>query len=312
MACYVLLAGAVLPIGVALPASAAVSAAVPATWGITRLSVHVDVEADGVLQVTETIDYDYSSSGFPLVRVVRLRQPSTGHPDVPASRRGIDRVWEVFDVSASSLTGANADLELNEWDPWLPPVVWSGTDGWDSRRLELHIKVGKPLPYISLPAKADKFPSRPETFLLRYRVRGAMDRVSDGYELNWPVNLRGNESEVTGEIKARLTAPGQLISASCAADHYDDAWLPGPCKTSKTAREARFATAPVEKGHAVMEIAARLPSTGLAGGGAMFDESPTPRAVRIRQYLVGAAILVALAIVAVWYRRRSAAPRPTA
>lgn len=151
----------------------------PGSVAVTRVTAQYDIRPDGGLDVTETIDYDYGESGRPLDRVVQLRRPDDAGLDASVDDRGTDRVWEVSDIAATDPDGNPVPRRTKELDPNLPPLTSTGIDGWDTRLSDLRIQLGERLPY--LPGAR-----RETTFILKYRVHGALDEVPGGYELKWP------------------------------------------------------------------------------------------------------------------------------
>ncbi len=285
----------------------------PGGAGIVRLSADYDLKADGTLEVTETIDYNYGHLGYPLARVIQVRRPATDDLGTSVKTPGTDRIWKVFDVTATDSAGAKVAVDLREMDPLLPPLTATGIDGWNSRLSDLHIKVGDPLPYVTVHA-GDKPVTRLARFTVRYKVRGALERTSGGYELNWPDRRRlasGEQLDYIGVpvVDTRLTTPSDPISPSCAG--YRDAvgdWAVTPCSTSKkTARETVFTNGQQE---ATMTVAAAVPGDAFAERAALYDDSPAPVSAWTRWLLVGAMVVAFLAVIVIWRQRAVRDSRP--
>lgn len=234
------------------------AAAAPAEHRLVpKMSAVYEVTADGVLHATETIDFAFGEqtySGF-CHRQLPVRQPATGSPYRPADllNRGDDRVWRVSAVTASTPAGANLDVRLREFDPQNQAEEM----GFESRRRELCVEIDDP----------DKAHLGRVSYVLRYEVRGALDRVGNEYELWWPVVMVGYW--MTGEVAARLSVPGGLISVSCGAAE------PVPCTPVRLGPSAvRFETRALPDEPADLEFTARVPATGVAETDAILDDPP--------------------------------------
>ncbi|MFB6726318.1 DUF2207 domain-containing protein [Kribbella sp. NPDC056345] len=279
----------------------------PGGSDIVRLSADYDLKPDGTLEVTETIDYNYGHLGDPLARVIQVRRPATDDLYDSVKTPGTDRIWKVFDVTATDSTGAEVAVDLREMDPLLPPLTPTGIDGWNSRLSDLHIKVGDSLPYVTVHATDTKPVTRMARFVVRYKVRGALERTSSGYELNWPDRRRvasGQQLDYIGVpvVDTRLTTPTGPINPTCSG-YRDDGpkWAAAPCSTStKTTRETVFTNGQQD---ATMTVAAGVAGDGFAEGTALYDDSPAPVSVWIRWLLVGAMLVTVVAVVVIWRRR---------
>ncbi|MET9275906.1 DUF2207 domain-containing protein [Kribbella sp. NPDC003557] len=245
-----------------------------------QVKAQYEVRADGGLDVTETIEYEYNQSGQPLDRVVQLRRPDDGRLDLSVANRGTDRVWKVTHLSATDRAGAPVAMRTKELDPILPPMTATGIDGWDSRLSDLVIQLGDD----------DKPAGHRATYILRYRVHGALDKTAAGFELNWPDERRLVENPSATEPRApldevRIAAPAGITKASCTA--YRSAWgsdAPTPCTS---AGPAVFTPG---REPAAMTVKVAVNPDGITDGGALTDGSPLSRGQRIL-LIVGAAIL---------------------
>lgn len=283
----------------------------PGGSDVVRLSADYALKADGTLEVTETIDYNYGHLGDPLARVIQVRRPATDELYRSVDTRGTDRVWKVFDVTATDAKGAMVPVDVREMDPWLPPLTDTGIDGWNSRLADLHIKVGEQLPYVKT-APTDTEPVvRMATFVVRYKVRGALERTSSGYELNWPDRRRSEDGERmayldTPTTTIRLKTPNAPINPSCAGHRNgnDGKRTTSACTTApSTSHETVFTTTQPK---ATMTVTAGLPGDGFAAGAAMYDDSPTPASTWLRRLLIAAALVATLTITLIWRRRQTA------
>lgn len=274
---------AALAIAVAGVVAMAVRDAEPFYPGRTsgaQVKAQYEIRADGGLDVTETIEYVYDASGRALDRVVQLRRPADGRLDLSVSTRGKDRVWKVTNLSATDSSGAPVALRTRELDPILPPVTATGIDGWDSRLSDLRIQLGED----------DEPEGHRVTYVLRYRVHGALDKTATGYELNWPDERRLAENPSATEPRAaldevRIVAPSTIVTASCIA--YRSAWgsdAPTPCTS---AGPAVFTPG---RERAAMTVKVAVQADGITDGGALTDGSPLTRGRRIL-LIAGAAIL---------------------
>lgn len=246
-----------------------------------QVKARYEIRADGGLDVTETIEYEYDDSGRALDRVVQLRRPVDGRLDLSVDNRGKDRVWKVTHLSATDTTGAPVAMQTRELDPILPPLTATGIDGWDSRLSDLRIQLGED----------NKPAGHRATYVLRYRVHGALDKTATGYELNWPDERRLVENPSATEPRApldevRVTAPASIAKASCIA--YRSAWgsdAPTPCTS---AGPAVFTPG---RERAAMTVKVAVKADGITDGGALTDGSPLTRGRRIL-LIAGAAVLV--------------------
>ena len=274
---------AALAMAVAGVVAAAVRDAEPFYPGRTsgaQVKAQYEIRADGGLDVTETIEYEYNRSGLPLDRVVQLRRPADGRLDLSVSNRGKDRVWRVTDVSATDRSGAPVALRTRELDPILPPLTATGIDGWDSRLSDLRIQLGED----------NKPEGHRATYILRYRVHGALDQTATGYELHWPDEPRLVENPSATEPRApldevRVVVLAGIAKASCTA--YRSAWesdAPTPCTS---AGPAVFTPG---RERAAMTVKVAVEADGISDGGALTDRSPLSRGERIL-LIAGAAIL---------------------
>ncbi|MBB5835620.1 DUF2207 domain-containing protein [Kribbella italica] len=274
----------------------------PGGSGIVRLTADYKVRADGVLEVVETIDYAYERNGHRLDRALQVRRPAdTGNLLTGSAQRGRDRVWKITGITATDATGAAVAVDVSERDPLLPPYTGGSVDGWDSRLADLRVKIGPDLPSVDAsPGVAER--PRSTTFVLRYQVRGALERVGHDYELNWPDRHRVASGDESDELDAptpeiRLEVPGELVTAGCAgyyavAENFRRTRPTSPCSTTQDApRQARFSS---QRKNSTVTVTARIPRSSVEDGGALYDDPPVPRSAWITRALAGAAVLAGM------------------
>lgn len=145
---------------------------------ITEYDTRAVVHADGTVDVTETITYDFG------------RDPSPGLlREIPLSQRvGLmrHRVWEISDVEVTSPSGAPAGIEKQ--DEW-------------RRVLTLEIgDTGAPV-------------TGAQTYEISYTVHGALNDEGDGPQLHW--DFVGDEWGVpVNGVTVRVEAPS-VVGAEC-------------------------------------------------------------------------------------------------
>jgi uncharacterized membrane protein YgcG len=157
---------------------------------VASFDARIDVDAHGDLHITETIDYVFAGTAHHgLQREVRTR----------SRRPGDDRTRPVLQVSASSPSGAPAQVTVI------------------ADRTLTTIRVGDPRQTVS----------GRQTYILRYTVDGAVDRVDASTrpgggaplvpphdELYW--NVTGTEWDVPIErASVQVTAPQPALAARC-------------------------------------------------------------------------------------------------
>jgi Predicted membrane protein (DUF2207) len=192
------LAALVLAAGAALPAAAAAQ-------GEERiLDYHVDllIRPDGVLRVSERIDYDFGAA-----------ERHGIFRDLPVRSRHDGRIDRLYPVEALSVD-ASADT----------PHQYRVTDEGDL----LRIRVGDP----------DRTVSGRHAYTIAYQVRGALDGFADHDELYW--NAVGTQWRVPiVRASATVTAPAAISHLACHAGQ-PDAWR--SCASSRVdGRTANFA-----------------------------------------------------------------------
>lgn len=145
---------------------------------ITEYDTRAVVHADGTMDVTETITYDFGLEPSPgLLREIPLSE-----------RTGFlrHRVWQISDVRVTSPSGAPADIE--EQDEW---------------RRVLTLEIGD----------GDAPVTGEQTYEISYTVHGGLDDQGDGPRLHW--DFVGAEWGIPVDgVTVRVEAPS-LVEAEC-------------------------------------------------------------------------------------------------
>jgi uncharacterized protein (TIGR04222 family) len=194
--------------GVASGVGAQVAAQVGAEQ-ITSYTSDVTIEPSGDILVAETIAYDFGVvPHHGIFRVIPVRTDQSG-------KDGYDRVYPLTVVSVSASPGTPAQYSVE-------------TDGDDKR-----IKIGDP----------DQTITGAHTYVITYRVRGALNAFSDHDELVW--NAVGTEWPVAvHNASATVHAPAAIPLVGCASGQFGSNF---PCDTaSSNGSTATFAKAVLE------------------------------------------------------------------
>lgn len=185
----------------AAPSPRAVAADSPATEQVDSFAIGYRVDRDGVLQVTETIVYRFgaTSGRHGIYRDLIVREPSGSDQD---------RRYDVTDVTVTSPTGADTTVERQDL------VLGS------QRTKALRLRIGVPDKTVT---------GDTATYVLSYRVHGAIRSFADHAELYWNATGRGwiaplQQTTVTVEV------PGGVTRAACYAG---TAGARTPCTTTK-------------------------------------------------------------------------------
>lgn len=168
---------------------------------ILRYAVEITIEQDASIVVTETIDYDFGSSerhGIFRDIPTRLRYDDTN-----------DRIYQLEVLSVSGSPGTPVQY------------VTEDAEGGTTR-----IRIGDP----------DRTISGPHTYVIAYRVDGALNGFADHDELYW--NAIGSDWAVPiDRATARVAAPGPIEGIACYAGPFGSNL---PCERS--AVESQVAT----------------------------------------------------------------------
>ena len=170
-----LLAGLAALIGGMPPASAA------GEESILAYDSTYDIRADGSVDVTEVIRYDFgSASRHGITRDIPTRE---------AVDEEHDRVYHIDDVEVSSPSGAPADVDEQ-----------SSAD-------KTFLRIGDP----------DKTITGEQTYEIRYHLRGAMNAFDDHDELYWDAIGDGWSVQIA-KASVTVTAPGGINKVACFSD----------------------------------------------------------------------------------------------
>ncbi|MFF0268337.1 DUF2207 domain-containing protein [Kribbella sp. NPDC004536] len=167
--------------GFALPASAE-----PGDE-IRNFAIDYTVTPDGVLQVKETIDYHFASSG----RHGIYRDLVTREPYVDDDSK--DQEYQISNVEVSSPTGASAKFTQT--------TNTSNKGRYSVERLQI--------------GSADRtVPGTDATYVIKYDVRGALRHFADHSELYW--DATGNAWSATMDnVRVEATVPQGVTKVEC-------------------------------------------------------------------------------------------------
>ena len=180
---------------------AAPAGAQSGTEQITGYNTDVTIEPSGTIEVQETIAYDFGVvPHHGIFRTVPVRTSQSG-------KSGYDRVYPLHVVSVTASPGTPAQYTVE-------------TDGDDQR-----IKIGDP----------DRTITGPHTYVITYRVRGAMNGFPDHDELVW--NAVGVDWDVPIQnVTAVVHAPGAIQRVGCTSGAFGSTF---PCSSASVARRQR-------------------------------------------------------------------------
>ena len=167
---------AALGVMVGLPAAALAAD----TEHIVSFSADYAVQADGGMDVTETLVWDFGSGEHHgIKRYVITQQGYQNSKDQ-------HRVYDLTDVSASSPSGAPADVDVSQF-------------GANSV-----IRVGDPNTTVE----------GVQTYVVRYHLAHVVNAFPDHVELYW--NVTGNQTSVpTDKVSVTVHGPGGVTQARC-------------------------------------------------------------------------------------------------
>ena len=181
-----------------LPFAAQAAASAPAAGGerILSFTADYDLASDGSMAVTETLVWQFGpGEHHGIKRNITVRQGDSRAPDKY-------RVYEMSDVSASSPTGANAEVYVSEL----------GADDV--------IRVGSP----TEPFEG----AQQQTYVVKYRLAHVANGFPDRAELYW--NVTGGRIDLpVDSVKVTVHGPAAVTDALCfqGADRSD-----APCAAS--------------------------------------------------------------------------------
>ncbi|MGY4766461.1 DUF2207 domain-containing protein [Kribbella sp. CWNU-51] len=167
--------------GFAAPASAA------AGDMVQNFTIDYTVTPDGVLQVKETIQYTFDSSGrHGIYRDLVTREPYTDDDSK-------DQKYEVSNITVSSPSGAPDEF-----------TTATSTSNHD-RYQELRIKIG---------SENETVPGNNATYVITYDVRGALRHFADHSELYWDATGRA-WAAVINQVTVNVTVPEGVQQVEC-------------------------------------------------------------------------------------------------
>ncbi|TDW93478.1 putative membrane protein DUF2207 [Kribbella pratensis] len=170
--------------GFAVPASAGTA---DAGDEIKNFKIDYNVSADGVLHVTETIDYTFGSTGrHGIYRDLVTREP---YKDDDSK----DQVYQVSNIKVSSPSGAPDEFTEKTFE------------SNKGRYKDLQIKIGS----------ADETISGYEaTYVIKYDVRGALRHFDDHSELYWDATGTAWSADIK-QVDISVTVPGGVQKTDC-------------------------------------------------------------------------------------------------
>ncbi len=167
-------------LALAVPGPGGVGAQTPTAEQITAYDVDITIQRDGTLLILETIDYFLSSERHGILRDIPVRQQ---YDDTN------DRVYALEVVSVAATGGASNEYQIED-----------GGSGLQ------RIRIGD----------ADRTISGAHTYVLTYRLRGALNAFPDHDELYW--NAIGNQWQVPiGRPTVRVHTPTAPLEVACFA-----------------------------------------------------------------------------------------------
>ncbi len=210
---------------VAAPAPQVFAATSPATEQVDSLTIDYKVDRDGVVQVTETIVYRFgeTSGRHGIYRDLVVREPSDDHQD---------RRYDVTDVLVTSPTGADTSVEQEDLQLGSP------------RKQGLRLRIGDPEKTVT---------GETATYVLSYRLHGAIRSFTDHEELYWNATGRGwtaplQQTTVTVEVPDGVTRTACYAGTTGAQT---------PCTTAKiTDGRATYTQGKLSPGEQLTVVAA--------------------------------------------------------
>lgn len=179
----------------AAPATAAGTSAAGVGDIVTNMQIDYNVTADGVLQVTEKIDYSFGSLGrHGIYRNLITRE-------VYATDTSKDQKYEISNIRVSSPTAPDSFEQSTEKSS-------------NQRDQSIQIKIGD----------ADKIVTgRKATYVIQYDVRGALRHFDDHSELYWDATGNGWDA-VLQNVVVNVTVPDPGVqNVECFAGPPDRA-----------------------------------------------------------------------------------------
>ncbi len=245
---------------------------------IDQYEVSIEINQDGSLDVAERIDYTFTDDSHGIYRIIPNRFPVT-EPFTPASSdteidQSYDRIVAIEDINVTSPSGAPSNLEVSQ----------EGS--------VLSIRVGDP----------DVTVRGPQTYLLTYRVEGALTAYDNYDELYW--DAIGTEWKVPiQQATVRVDAPA-VQDARCFTGYLGSTQKCDDLLVRSTSVEA--GQNGVGDGAGVSVVVA-LPSGAVDVPPPVYEQRwSLQRAFAVTPATIGAAVglLIAGAAVVFWFVRR--------
>ena len=178
-------------------AAAAPASATPSAPGdiVRNFQIDYEVQADGVLKVTETIAYHFGSSGrHGIYRNLITREPFKARTDEERAMGEKDQKYEISNIEVDS---KDASDEFST----------ETTKSNNQRDQSIQIKIGS----------ADETISGTEaTYVIKYDVRGALRHFADHSELYWDATGNGWEADLA-RVTVNVTVPQDVQQVDCYA-----------------------------------------------------------------------------------------------
>lgn len=256
---------------VAVPGGAGAQDTEP--WTITGYDVAMAVDADGTLEVTERIDLDFGTLQrrgifryIPVWEDLPTPLPPELEEVVPEGSDPSDyqRVLRIEDIRVTSASGAPTDLQIQ---------------GPDQANGNVQIRIGDP----------DVTVSGAQQYTIAYRVRGAVEPLSDGAGLAWDAVGTGWPVPIQ-RVTVQLTGPG-IQQARCL---QGPAFATDACSAAATDGGAQYQSSAPLAPYEGMTISARFAAGALDAPPILVEEKPG-----IRRWLIGSAASVPLSGAAV-------------
>ncbi|MGC4942029.1 DUF2207 domain-containing protein [Kribbella sp. DT2] len=266
---------------VAAPSSQVFAAPGPATEQVESLAIAYRVDRDGTVQVTETIVYRFgeSSDRHGIYRDLLVREPyGDDH----------DQRYDVSDVKVTSPTGADTTVEQED-------VLLGG-----HRTKALRLRIGAPEKTVT---------SETATYVLSYRLRGAIRYFADHAELYWNATGRGWIAPLQ-KVEVTVEVPGGVPRATCYAGKLGSTT---PCERANLANgKATYTHGTLPTGEQ-LTIAAWINPGELREGAPFIESAAGPTSTGLLEVLGGLVALVLLVAGAVvlffrWSGRKSGRP----
>ncbi|HEY5475592.1 MAG TPA: DUF2207 domain-containing protein [Tepidiformaceae bacterium] len=182
-------------------------------WEITSFASDYTIDADGTLHATERIDANFDVEKHGIFRDLFWRVDCGGPrvPGVEPLNACPDGRRRTYDIHVESVTEGNGS-----------PIPYEVSTVDDAR----HIKIGDPNQLIT----------GPQSYVIRYTVKGALDSFSDHDEFYW--NVTGKWPVDIANFTMQVTLPsGSVADAGCV---QGDGVRDSTCHTSTSGPTAAY------------------------------------------------------------------------